>query len=428
MGIQERSLNGSEPPTLPRAEHPRERSPLETARTGLIHELLRKRQAIADDIVHVVSHDIVDYGELRANTLSEDVREAAITTVTVLLDSLLRRETYEQELEAVRRSAARRVHQEVSLPSLLHSYRIWGRELWQTVLREAGDDSLMRDAALGLVSDILDFVDRISVLVAQVYLEEAAGAYRARDVLRSDVLESLLIGKSLSDRARIDIARLNLSEDSRIAVVLVRLSSIAPERIRTESLRVLQAIRETVAPLSNTLLGVRESDVICLARIGRDSSLEAVIEAVRTIAEHRPAWRVCMGRPHDGINGVPRSFHEAQEAAIVAAAQKREGRATLFSEVMLDRILVHSDYGEELMDEFVRPLLDYDKQHSSSLVRTLQAYIRNDLNLSRTAKSLTVSPNTVAYRIKRIGELTGQDPATSSGILTLTLALRLHDG
>ena len=44
------------------------------------------------------------------------------------------------------------------------------------------------------------------------------------------------------------------------------------------------------------------------------------------------------------------------------------------------------------------------------------------------AQQLSVNPNTVAYRIKRIGQLTGQDPSTSTGIVTLMLGLRLLDG
>ena len=36
-----------------------------------------------------------------------------------------------------------------------------------------------------------------------------------------------------------------------------------------------------------------------------------------------------------------------------------------------------------------------------------------------------VNPKTVAYRIKRVGQLTDQDPTTSTGIVTLAVALRL---
>jgi DNA-binding PucR family transcriptional regulator len=99
----------------------------------------------------------------------------------------------------------------------------------------------------------------------------------------------------------------------------------------------------------------------------------------------------------------------------------------LFSEVILDRILVHSEYAEELLEEAMRPLVAYDERHSADLVPTLRAYVTNDLNMTRTAKDLHVNPNTVAYRLRRIAMLTGYDPTHSSGMVTLALALRLLD-
>lgn len=96
--------------------------------------------------------------------------------------------------------------------------------------------------------------------------------------------------------------------------------------------------------------------------------------------------------------------------------------------MILDRILIHSEYAEELLEETMRPLVAYDERHAADLVPTLRAYVRNDLNMTRTAKDLHVNPNTVAYRLKRIAMLTGYDPTNSSGMVTLALALRLLDG
>lgn len=424
------AIGGNAPPRVQNvpADGPLTQASVEAARQDLVQALLARRKDLAESIVKSLRDEIVDYGSLPALTLSDDVSPTAVATVTDLLETIISDDDGTRELEVIRRSAARRVHQEVSLPSLLQSYRVWGSRVWQALVDEAGTDPVRREAALSLVSSVFDYVDRISVTVAQVYLEEAAGAYRARDVLRADILESLLLGRAISDRARLDVARLNLTHEAAIAVVIVRLSDIAPERLRTEFLRVVQSCRETIASNARVLLGVRESDVICLIRVGRPSDLERLVTAAHELASRSATWRVCVGRPHAGFEGIPRSFREAQEAAVVAAAGRRRRRAVLFSEVMLDRILVHSEYAEDLLEEYMRPLIRYDQQHSTELVDTLRSYVQNDFNLTRTAKNLTISPNTVAYRIKRIGQLSGQDVATSTGIVTLVLALRVLDG
>jgi hypothetical protein len=395
----------------------------------LVERLLGKREDLAALIVAEVQRDIVDYGSLGPLTLSADVLATSVLTISDMLESLLEDDpALSRNAEIIRRSASRRVHQDVSLPSLLHSYRIWGARVWQAVLDEAGDDPTMREAALGLVSRIFAYVDMVSITLAQVYQEESAGVYGARDVLRSDVLESLLLGRSLSDRARVEIARLNLASDSSIAVVIVRLTDIPLDRVRSELLKVLQACRANLAAETRVLLGIRDSDVIGLVRVGNRMELDRLIAAAHQIADLSNDWRVCVGRPHDGLEGIPRSFHEAQEAATVAASRRSGRRAVCFSEIILDRILVHSEYAQDLLEEAMRPLLAYDAEHSADLVPTLRAFVANDLNMTRTAKDLVVNPNTVAYRIKRIGQLTGQDPTTASGLMTLALALRLLDG
>lgn len=395
----------------------------------LVERVARRKLELAESIVADVQREVTAYGSLGALTMSDDVLATALLTISDLIDSMLGTPSSGTDhAEVIRRSASRRVHQDVSLPSLLHSYRIWGSRVWRTVVEEAADDPLMQAAALEVAQRVFEYVDLVSITLAQVYLEEAAGAYRARDVLRSDILESLLLGRALSESARVEIARLKLASDDHVIAMVVRLSDVPPDKMRSESLTALRACREILAPDHAVLLGVRDSDVICLVRVTNPLDVDRVIEGAHQLATRGSHWRVCVGRPHSGLDGIPRSFHEAQEAAAVAASRRGRSRAVLFSEVILDRILVHSEYAQDLLEEAIQPLMAYDDKHSADLLTTLRAYVLHDFNMTRTAKELHVNPNTVAYRIKRIGQLTNQDATTSQGIVTLALALRLLDG
>ena len=395
----------------------------------LVERLARRKLELAQTIVTDVQREVPAYGSLGALTMSDDVLATALLTITDLIDSMLGRPSASTDhAEIIRRSASRRVHQDVSLPSLLHSYRIWGSRVWRTVVEEAAEDPVMQAAALEVAHRVFDYVDLVSITLAQVYLEEAAGAYRARDVLRSDVLESLLLGRALSEGARVEIARLKLASDDQVIVMVLRMSDVPPDEVRSESLTALRACREILAAHHAVLLGVRDSDVICVVRVTNPLEVDGVIQGAHQLAKRGSHWRVCVGRPHTGLDGIPRSFHEAQEAAAVAASQRDRSQAVLFSDVILDRILVHSEYAQDLLEEAIQPLVAYDDKHSADLLTTLRAYVLHDFNMTRTAKELHVNPNTVAYRIKRISQLTNQDATTSQGILTLALALRLLDG
>src|SRR5690606_36329668 len=71
-------------------------------------------------------------------------------------------------------------------------------------------------------------------------------------------------------------------------------------------------------------------------------------------------------------------------------------------------------------------LLDPLEAHPE-LFETAQAYLRNDMNRRLTARQLFVHPNTVDYRLRRIGRLTGIDLATAAGIAQATAALLARD-
>jgi sugar diacid utilization regulator len=74
--------------------------------------------------------------------------------------------------------------------------------------------------------------------------------------------------------------------------------------------------------------------------------------------------------------------------------------------------------GREYLDSLLDPL----DQHPE-LLDTLRTHVAHNLNRQRTARLLHVHTNTVDYRLKRIGQLTGFDPTQASGLWYLRSAL-----
>ncbi|MBX7551810.1 helix-turn-helix domain-containing protein [Streptomyces sp. tea 10] len=72
------------------------------------------------------------------------------------------------------------------------------------------------------------------------------------------------------------------------------------------------------------------------------------------------------------------------------------------------------------------PLLEYDAQRGTQLVRTLHAYFGCGGSLTRAKEELHVHVNTVVQRLDRIQALLGPDWNTPEQALELQLALRLH--
>jgi PucR family transcriptional regulator, purine catabolism regulatory protein len=77
-----------------------------------------------------------------------------------------------------------------------------------------------------------------------------------------------------------------------------------------------------------------------------------------------------------------------------------------------------------LVDRVLQPLRNYDAEHKSDLVTTLDAFLKNRRSWQTTAKALHVHRQTVLYRIRRVAELTGLDPADTDALVELWTALR----
>lgn len=75
----------------------------------------------------------------------------------------------------------------------------------------------------------------------------------------------------------------------------------------------------------------------------------------------------------------------------------------------------------------VGPLLSYDRERRTDLVRTLRTYLRETSNHTRTAQALCIHPNTLYRRLDRITELLGEDWRQHDRSLEIHVALRFED-
>jgi DNA-binding PucR family transcriptional regulator len=86
-------------------------------------------------------------------------------------------------------------------------------------------------------------------------------------------------------------------------------------------------------------------------------------------------------------------------------------------DVLLEYQLTRPSVAQDELRALLEPL-----ERNPDLLLTLDAYLAEDTDRRRAAALLHVHPNTLDYRLKRIVELTGLDPATSAGLQLLGAA------
>jgi sugar diacid utilization regulator len=130
---------------------------------------------------------------------------------------------------------------------------------------------------------------------------------------------------------------------------------------------------------------------------------------------------VCL-RPLD----ISKRYQEIAALVDLADRLKVPSQTICYDDWKVYGLLVKASNQEDvskLARETLYPILRQDQ--GGQLLTTLEAYIENGLNMSRTATTLYVHPNTVKYRLRRVSELLGVNLDNLDDVLTIKIALMI---
>jgi hypothetical protein len=155
-----------------------------------------------------------------------------------------------------------------------------------------------------------------------------------------------------------------------------------------------------------------------------------------TTRGHRPGaggsgpGRAGTGGPGAGwtVAGAGRAVADARQAGRLAALLGRGVRlvdAAEFGSVGLLLATVPEEVRRAFRASLLGPLLAYDREHGTELVRTLRVFLDCSGSWTKAAEAMFVHVNSLRYRIGRVQDLTGRDLSTLADQAALLLALRL---
>jgi PucR family transcriptional regulator, purine catabolism regulatory protein len=162
------------------------------------------------------------------------------------------------------------------------------------------------------------------------------------------------------------------------------------------------------------------------------------IQAIQKYVEEKitgiyPQGRVLVGvgRPGNNLSGWQTGYREALKAYQLGQTIWPERRISFFEDLGVYRLLGSITDESELrcfVEETIGPLLAYDRQKESELLKTLEAYFECRGNLKRVSETMFLHYNTVLYRLSRIAKLTEanlEDPAICLDMQVGIKALKL---
>lgn len=153
---------------------------------------------------------------------------------------------------------------------------------------------------------------------------------------------------------------------------------------------------------------------VLLPRPGARATIVEWLDRVLTRFSFHPVVRehslqAAIAVPVPRLDQVPAARREVDR--VLNATDDTTPRVTSFTEsrtsILLRESLDLLDARPELKDPRIDDLANHDERNGSSLVTSLQTYLRAGRALRETARRLNVHPNTLRYRIERAQEVTG---------------------
>jgi DNA-binding PucR family transcriptional regulator len=286
----------------------------------------------------------------------------------------------------------------------------------------AGADVLGQVLAVGRELDDLDvrILERSAVVIALLLLQERSIA-DAEQRVRGELFDDLFASPQ-RDVEGLHRRALHLGLDlSRPHVVAV--ARVAEPGRSAAAWRAARAVHG-----SDGMSGQYRDDVVLLLAADDASAAARQVAAQLKDSLGAPVTVGAVG-PGSGAPELAELYREAARCCDVLVSLGRTGEAAGSDDLGVYGLLL-SAAGQDELRRFVQnsigPVVDYDAQRRSDLVRTLLAYYGCGGNLTRTAQELYVHVNTLYQRLDRITSLLGERWRSGDGALQVHLALRLH--
>ncbi|WP_369777035.1 helix-turn-helix domain-containing protein [Streptomyces sp. R33] len=284
---------------------------------------------------------------------------------------------------------------------------------------------LLGSITLGGRADLPDterrLFERAGLVTALLLLLRRTVAHaedRVRGELLGDLLAPAVPGRVRdTDSQTLRARKLGVDLTRPHALVVLHCDAALRPRLAAEAARHARA--------RDGLAGLHEGRVVLLAPTDGPGPLARSLAAELGHALGTPVTAGSAG-PAAGPEGLPGVYAEALRCLEALHALGHTGDGAGLPDLGFLGVLLGdgADVGA-YVEQVLGPVIAYDTQRGTELVRTLEAYFAHGASLARTKDALHVHVNTVVQRLDRVRQILGEDWNTPAGALEIQLALRI---
>jgi sugar diacid utilization regulator len=289
----------------------------------------------------------------------------------------------------------------------------------------------------GQSEDTRLMVTEHAAMICGIVLGRARVVAAAAGQARRELFDGLLL---LGDRADADVdnwaRHLGIKPDQqhRVLTTLVRADPAAPSTRDGAAAAEVERLLLTRCHAATVIN--RGTEVVAVVAVDGPSpaALVRIATGCKEAVEARhPGTAVAtgIGNVYTGAARISTSYAEARHAVDTSTLMSGLGGVVTFAELGIARLLARvRDVADlrEFAQDVLGGLLEHERAHGSEYLPTLTVYFNENNSPQRSARRLHTHPNTVAYRVRRIEEITGLSLSSYSDRLMLQVALEIVNG
>lgn len=309
--------------------------------------------------------------------------------------------------DAPRETGRRRADQGVALASVLHSYSVGFRVIWDALMHQARSDNDRVRVLAETAVVVWEIVDEFSGAVRDSYREREVGILRREDRRREALLDALLDGRGVDRTVRADAAAaLGLPEHGRYVVVVLEVidpAGTGADALTGHGLRSAWRGR-----------GGREVGLVLLGRAAPGLIRSALCEV--------PTARAGISCAVDGLAEADVAYRLAS-TALRTLPPGEPGVVELDARLPGALLVTAPDLARRLVHRALGPVLALPAEERDVLLVTLRTWLDTDGSAGQTAVRLCCHRNTVLNRLRRVEALTSRSVDRVDHLVEWSLSL-----
>jgi hypothetical protein len=395
-----------------------------TDRIAAAAPLLGNVRALAAEMVEHFKKNVAPCHSLPHDALHGDVTAVTVDCLRIaatVLDG--RGNPTTREVRQLERAAASWAREGIPIDVILGALHEGSRMAHELVATRSRIDNVDEWVEIG--SRTVDLLTLMTTTVAMAYLREYRAVAGEHHHAAHTLTSALLSGRVTASMAR--ECGITIAESYRILVIALPRYPAEPGDSSNQIIADRRKLRRLQSELATqcedralSLLSIDGGTILIPADSITGERLDNMVHRLSRAAGVA-ITAVHSEVPRESISAMVEPLHEMLDVAIKlhhALGTSNESALYHFDELTIEYQLSRPGPARDMLAAKVAILREHPE-----LLSTLRTYLASGQSRQRTARRMHVHPNTVDYRLKRIGVLTGLDPAQAGTRWRLRAAL-----